>query len=62
MRRIFLISEWEDMRTPGAVSEVQLTSLMVFLEAENSQLFALGMEGDLDPYEQREQTHCTFTS
>ena len=40
------------MRTPGAVSEVQLTSLMVLLEAENSQPFVLVMEVGLDPYEQ----------
>lgn len=49
---IFLISEWEDMRTPGAVSEVQLTSLMVLLESENSQFFMLVVEGGFDPYEQ----------
>lgn len=52
MCRIFLISEWEDMRTPGAVSEVQLTSLMVLLESENSQLFMLVLEVGLDPFEQ----------
>lgn len=40
------------MRTPGAVSKVQLTSLMVLIEAENSQLFMLVMEVGLDPYEQ----------
>lgn len=40
------------MRTPGAVSEVQLISLMVLLESENSQLFVLVMEVGLDPYEQ----------
>lgn len=39
------------MRTPGAVSEVQLTSLMVLLEAE-IQLFVMVMEVGLDPYEQ----------
>lgn len=49
MRRIFLISEWEDMRTPGAVSEVQLTSFTVLLEAGNSQRFVLVGDVGLDP-------------
>lgn len=56
----FLISEWEDMRSPGAVSEVQLASLPVWLQAENSSLLLLVMEGVLDPYQWTEWMHCTF--
>jgi len=52
MRRIFLMSEWEDMRTSGAVSDVQLASLTALLEDENSQIFVLVMEAALDPYQQ----------